>query len=696
MARQLSIPTLAAILLIIVGSYSDARAESSSRLRRIDVISKPDHTRLTFQLDRETPHTVTELPGNRLKITFLHADAPLFRRLRSYSDKHIKGVTVAQRGDLLQVTIGMNIPREGVRIIDSSTQALTVDIGPRFSAVKGAPPVLAGRESIWNGAGRFVKEYDPPVRSELPFVPTDQHALRSLLNDQDTKLFLAGEALIYKGQSSDAVSIFNTFMEKDSGVKALAVFRCAQAYYSLLEYERALQLFRMGESLWPQFLDMSPDVKFAYADCLVRAGDLPGGRRLLSSLIASKAEKKAAPILLVRLADILARQQRDVESRVIYSNVIKFFPDNKAPIYAALKLADRRFLEVDSHSFAGLRAEYLRIAQSASDFVVREEAIFKAALLDSLFGSAMDALVAVSDYEKRYPRGVLAPLARSMHYDLMPVVYRDIMAAGDSEQLVKVMNRNADYLSKCLAEPSFVSDLDKAFAGLGLLQDESRLFGRLARHDWAVQHAPFLYGKIMENSITLADWKLAETTGREFIQRFPSINQTQLVREQLGDIGYRKGDMQSVIADLAFLMDPKSHARIPESYYYLGKSLEASGQIKQAGKAMGLFVSAMHGRQPASPLVSDAYFVAGTSHLNDKNLEKAMASFNAGLAQASHEGRDRFLYRIGELQQREGHNEDAKRNWEKIVKEGSDPVWQKLAAQELADMEWKSRTGANI
>ena len=56
----------------------------------------------------------------------------------------------------------------------------------------------------------------------------------------------------------------------------------------------------------------------------------------------------------------------------------------------------------------------------------------------------------------------------------------------------------------------------------------------------------------------------------------------------------------------------------------------------------------------------------------------------------------RFLYRIAELRKREGRSEEAVRNWEKIVKEGSDPVWQKLAAQKLAEIEWKTRIGANI
>lgn len=696
MARYLSVIFFTIILTNIFVSVPEVSAEIPSRLRRIDIKPHSDYTRLILQLDRETTFSVTDLPGNRFKISLSQTSSPLFQKLRSYSNQHVKGISVARRGDELQVIIGKSSPEMGFRVVARDTGAITLDVGPRFRADRSVPVVVAGREPIWAGAGRFVKEYAPPIRSELPFVPTDKKALLPLLTADEANLFLVGEAAIYKGQSSDAVGIFNAFIEKDSGISALAAYRCGQAYYNLLEYESALKMFRKGESLWPEFLELSPDVKFAYADCLVRSGDLPAGRKLLAKLIASRADRNTAPVLLVRLADILARQQRDVESGIIYSNVVKFFPSNRAAVYASLKLADRRFTEVDIVNYADLRVEYLRIAQASSDFQVREEAYFKAALLDALFGTWQDALNSVTSYEKRYPRGVLASLARAMHIDLMPAVYREILNAWDPEQMTRVMDKNSDFLSKCMEDPAFVVELDRAFTELGLMKDENRLFGNLVRRDWANQHAPFLYGKILENSVSLADWQLAESTGREFIQKFPGLPQTRRAREILGDVGYRKGDLKAVRTDLAFLLDPKVRAGTSESYYYLGKSLEAAGEMKQAGKAMELFLSSAQGPQLLSPLVADAYFVVGTSYLSGKNREKAMAAFNSGLGKAPQDGRDRFLFRIGEIHKSSGRSAEAKKSWEMIVKEGSDQIWQKLASQELSDLEWKTRTGSGI
>ncbi len=679
------------------GLISDAAAEIPARLRRIDIRPHVSYTRLLFQLDRETSHSVTELPGQRVRVTFFNSDGPLFRKLRGYTDQHVNGITIAQRGDLLQVTVSLKSPAEGVRVVDGGTQVLALDVGPSFKGERKQAPVLKGRESIAAGAGRFVRDYDPPLRSDLSFVPTDQQSLRGLLNIQDARLFLLGEAALYKGHAPEAISLFEPFLKSDSKIWALAAYRCGEAYYAIQDYRRALQLFRDAERLWPQFLSSSPAVVFCYADSLVRCGDLPAGRRILAALIASQAEKKTAPTLLIRLADILDHQQKEAEARLIYQNVVKYFPDNKAASYAALKLADRRFPTVDANDYSDLRDVYRGIAKTSSDFIVREEALFKSALIEALYGPSIEALQTVSTYERRYPSGVFVAIARSMHEELMPAVYHDIMAAHDNAALIKMAEGNLPYLSRCMAEPAFLKDLDMAYTGLGLLQEEVKCFGRLAKREWASPYASFLYGRMLDTTIAVADWSKAEATGREFLRRFPHLPEVQRVREIMGDISYRKGDMAGVRDDLAWLLqDEKVRAVISDSYYYLGKALEEAGQSKRAGRAMELFLSNIQEKKVSSPLVADAHFTVGMSELAAGKAGKALVTFRSGLSEAPPEGRDRFLYRIGELNLREGRVAEARNSWGKIVKEGSDPVWQKLATQAVSDLEWRERTGSKI
>lgn len=689
---------LVASFPIILCMVSNVFAEQPARLCRIDVKSHPSYTRLVFHFDRETPYSATELSGHRLRVRFDGADSPLLRRLRGYADQNLGGIVVRNIAEGVNVDIPIKSGISGYRILGGFGQALAVDIGPLFRKDLSQPHIRGGRESIWNGAGRFIKEYDAPLKSDLPFLPSDSQSLRDYLGENDVKLFMQGEALLYKGRAAESMQVFEYFLKSDSRIYPLAAYRCGEAHYFLQNYSQALKMFREGERLWPQFLAASPATAFSYADCMVREGDLPAGKRLLGSLIVSQVEKKSAPILLVRLADILARQQHEQEAVTIYGNVLKFFPGNKAASYAALKLADRRFTGTNELNYVSLRDEYRSIAIAASDFTVREEAFFKATLLDALNGSGMDGLESVVGFEKRYSKGAFAIIARSIHEEIMPVVYRELMAAGDRERLVAVAEKNVSYLNKCMVEASFITDLDKSYTELGLLKEENKLFGRLVRVPWSEVHAPFMYGRIIDNAFAIADWQVAENAGRDFVQRFPMHSGAPRVRELIGDIDYRKGDLASVRQDLSWLLHSKSRvaAVFPESYYYLGKAFEAEQQPKLAEQSMSLFIGMLKGSGKTSDLLADAYFTIGMLQCAGGKVSTGLGMLRAGLGQASVGGRDRFLYRIGELSLKEGRADEAKTNWEKIVKEGTDAVWRKLASQAIADMEWKQRMGGRI
>jgi tetratricopeptide (TPR) repeat protein len=283
-----------------------------------------------------------------------------------------------------------------------------------------------------------------------------------------------------------------------------------------------------------------------------------------------------------------------------------------------------------------------------------------------------------------------------MHQDLMPIVYRDLKLTENPEALVTVAGNNVDYLAKCLSDPQFLIDLDEAFSSQGQGQAEIKLFERLTKEDWASPQAPFLYRKIMDASVALADWSKAESAGREFLKKFPSRPESTGIRELLGDISYRTGDMAKVRSDLSWLLNPRARASQPESYYFLGKGMEAGGQAKSAGQAMGAFITAIRESSSSSPLLSDAHFVLGASLAASGDATKALTSYSTGLAAAPADDRDRFLYRIAELHRRNGRHDEAKKQWDKIVKDGTDPVWQKLATEALSDLEWKERTGSRI
>ncbi len=100
---------------------------------------------------------------------------------------------------------------------------------------------------------------------------------------------------------------------------------------------------------------------------------------MLASLIARLSDKKVAPVLLVRLADILSRQGHDQEAYGLYRMVADNFGDNKASQIANLRLNDRDFLRVTPSNYRRLADKYAATGRFVLKFLdnYREGIVFQ-------------------------------------------------------------------------------------------------------------------------------------------------------------------------------------------------------------------------------------------------------------------------------------------------------------------------------
>jgi len=669
----------------------EAMAQGLTRLQGVEINRHGSYTRIIFKLDNLFTYSLTQLP-NQIRLTLKSADSPRFRRFNSYSDTHIGGVAFSQRGNDVHVAIAAKNTVTGVRILDQAENVLTVDVGS-FPGQQDAPAIVPGRERILSGTEKLIREFDPPLRAEIPFIPTDSRQLQKVIAGEDVLLFQKGEGFLYTEKAAEAVEVFSYFLNKDTPMRALASYRQGEALYLLERYEPALKAFREGERLWPEYLSLNPAATFYYADSIARMGNLADGRRLLVRLIAQLADKTYAPMLLDRLADILARNGREKEAVTIYKTVAENFAGSKAANHAVLKLADRRVFSVGFEDYQSLMRRYQDIYKSSGDVFLRDDAHFKAAFLESLYGQSETALAAICQYEKLYPQGIFVAIARGIREDLLLQVYLERYAAKDYEGVVKLAQQNRDYLSRCFTDDQFIRRLSEGFADIHKPVAELELFHYLAEREWAASAAPFMYGRIIDNAMTLDDIPQAEATARSFLIRFPRHPDTHHVLEHLGEISFFKKDMSGVVAELSWLFKPGVKAEFLNSYYYLGKALATSRDYKRADMTLTRYVDGLRQAGMSSPLAGDAYFTVGSGRKKVGDYRGAMVAYRTGLETAGNEMRDQFLYTMGELNLHQKNYKEAKVLWDRIVKEGSDPVWRKMAQQAISDQEWQENNG---
>ena len=675
--HSLLVPFLVSMMLILMCLPSDAAIPNT--LFRVDIRPKSDFTRINIRLNNPPKYNLSVLPGNKLRLSISDTDGTLFRKFRRYSDSNIGGLLFSKRGDALLITFPIASGTGWRDLSNDSVGAITLDVGRKFKP-EPPHPSLPGREKIWNGVEKLVRDFDPPIKTDFLFQPTDRMVLKTILDDEGQQAFMAAEAALYKGNLSEAEESFAQFAAKQTAIRALALYRLGETNYLLQKYPQALSAFREAEKLWPAYLGFNSGVTFYYGDSIARSGDLAGARTLLSGLICRLADKKFAPVLLVRLADILARQGQNSEAMAVYRTVAGNFQDNKANQMARLRLNDLDFMGVKSWSLNRVSSVYQDLSLKSSDMDLREEAQFKSVLLEAIHGEAAGALRQTLAFQKKFPRGVYATVCRNIREVLAGLVYRETDWSKDPASLIRFAEEQNDYLAGCIEQPDFLDKVRHAYEEAGRPIELIRLFDSLLDRQWATVAGPFIYETIADNAELLGDNLMAEKYTRAFLKKYPSHVRARIMFERLGSLNYNAGKYQETRDSLIWLLNKGERAQVPESYYYLGRSLWLLKQYKVSYKAMEMYLA-----QPARSdrLLPDSYFVAASAREASGDRKGAIRLLESGLKLPKNTRSDELTYKTGSLLLREGNVRQARSYFEQVIQKGSDPDWQKLSQQAI-------------
>ena len=592
-----------------------------------------------------------------------------------------------KRGDSLLITFQISRMVGWRDVSRSDVSAITLDIGAQFKP--GLPEhYVQGREKIWSGVEKLVRDFDPPLKSEIPFTPTDRQILKSFLSDEDQKEFIAAEAALYKGRLTEAEELFIRFSARQTQIRSLSLYRLGETWYKLQKYPQALAAFREAEKLWPAYLGLNPGVTFYYGDSIARNGELSQARSLLAGLVARLADKAFTPALLVRLGDIFTRQGHEQDGRAIYMNVAMNFKDNKAGKMALMRFADSEFLQSSPWNYRPISEVYLKASQQSGDLDMREEAHFKYVLLESIHGEAGESLKLIMAFQRSFPRGVYGAVVRTIREVMVAEVYRKTSWDKDPGALVRFMDEQHDYLTGCVEYPRFLATITRAYTEAGRPIELVKLLTALVDRSWAAPLASELYISIVDNAELIGDAATAEKTIKTFLSKFPADRQALLMNERLGALYFSAEKHQQVKETLLKLLNKGERAQRAESYYQLGRSLWTLQQYAQAAKSMELFMTSPSGRDPR--LMPDAYFIAGSAKENLGDRKGALKLYEAALKLPDSKRNEEFIYRTGQVNLLEGNVRQAKIIFEQLAKNGKDPDWLRLARQSLLSLETKT------
>lgn len=668
------------VIGVLLFLYTPVEASIYNRLHRVEIRPKSTYTRLSLQMEQYTPAKIDSLSDNRIRIALRDTNGPLFKKYRKYSDRNMGGLVFTQRGDELIITFKVANGAGWRSYNFEGVENLTIDIGESFAK----PPILTppvGREKIFSGIGKLVKDFDPPFKTDIPFTPTDRQLLAKLLPAEEQQVFSAGEAALYKSRFTEAEEIITPFSLRETPIKALALYRLGEVWYNLQKYPQALAAFREAERLWPAFLQMNPAVTFFYGDSIVRSGDFEHGRVLLAQLIGRLSDKKFAPTLLIRLGDIYSRHGYEKQATGLYSIVADNFAGNKAKQMAQMRLNDQLFMRANSWNYRSLSRSYYEISEKIGDFDMREEAHFKYVLLESLHGDALVALHDITAFQRKFPRGAYTTVARVIREALVAQVYRETDWSGNPSGFIRFVEEQQEYLTDCVELPGFLNMVTKSYEQAGNLIEKVRLLSYILERQWATASAPAIYEEIAEHANLIGDSAFATKTLRSMLRKYPNHPRKKYLTEHLASLLYNDAKYADVKQTLAWLLNKKERAQLPDSYYFLAKSLLKLNDYSPSIKAFDLFISSV---SPSNIYLADAYYTAATLHESNGDRIGALKLIDKGLTLLPKDKQNEaMLYKAGQLNLQIGNMAKGKNYLEPLAKNGKDLDWKRLAQQAL-------------
>lgn len=657
------------------------------RFNRCEISHNERGTRFVLKLSA-TPETIlSRLPDKRVRLVLKGVDPGFVRPLSRYSDSLVRKVTVTRRMDDLVVTLTLSDPDTGVSLhAEEGSGVVTLDVGPAYRSVERGG-TLPSRQGIREGVERLFREYDPPLESGIPFTPVEKTEIYTQLTPQDASLLKKGEAFLYKGNAVDAEQLFSSVTHDDPRVRALILTRRGESRYLLGRYRDALRDFEEAARVFPDVASLNPTAFFAQGDCLARTGDPERGRILLAGLIARNAEKPYAPMLLVRLGDILMRGGREREALALYRNVISFFPESPAAYQARMKLADRRIFAVGMDGYRSLLSEYRTIGERGGDFRVREDAAFREAILSALYGDAASAVEIVGEFLVRHPRSSYHPIAEAMQYDLVDELVTSLLEKGEDEAVVRAVESWQEYLGKALRRPDVVRGIADAYAKLSRTRERLVLFSRFVERRAGGDNEPSIHRIAIDDAVTLGDDRAAVRMATQFLERFPRDPGASTIRETLAELRYQEGNRREVIRILSpFLDRGRGVALRPPTMYYLGRSLLDEGEAKKAIAAYQRFLAA-NPNVAGYPLAREAAYDLARAYETVGDYRRAEATIRGVVARVPADEGERFRFRLALLQMRSGKRAEAETILKELSEKGKDPLWKRAAQQALVGEE---------
>ncbi len=346
------------------------------------------------------------------------------------------------------------------------------------------------------------------------------------------------------------------------------------------------------------------------------------------------------------------------------------FSNTEGAYRAMLKQADLKYLSGVFTPAEALKA-YENMALNANTTDLREEAMLKQALVHHLNGDQEAAVRQAMQLLREFQSGKLRTEAKAIIIQQLPEVTKQLVKERNYLDALILAQQNRSLFTRGWISSTMLYDLATAYSDLGFFDRSARTYQYLFATS-SDQEQEQIYLPLIKSLFQDGQYAALEDYADRFSFRYPySQYGPKIFYYRLKSLVHNR-QLEQAAALLENTKRPVSAdiERLAMGIYY---ELE---QWQEIVKRAELEASIANDPDTQKMMIfAEAYFRTGT-------FEKAQPLYQAI---TKHEKKaDQALFRLAQIAFKKNNIEQALNRFEEIAEKGEDPLWKKLAQEEIA------------
>jgi hypothetical protein len=385
----------------------------------------------------------------------------------------------------------------------------------------------------------------------------------------------------------------------------------------------------------------------------------------LSTLVADKSL-----VALIDYKKAMSKLKENDKKSLIdeFTNIENKFRHTEAGFRAAIKRNDLLFLDNKSWGPDAI-ANYAAIAKEAKSRAIREEALFKQALVHAILGDAATSIDHLQQYLREFLTGDVRISAQALLIELLPGEIKRLVDNEEHIQALVLAKQNKDLFQNRWIDSKFLVDIAEAYNRIGIYDEAQKLYLYLIE-TMPIEEREDLFLPMIQATFDNGNFSLVEDYAAQYTYSYPD----GLYRI---DIVYFR--LQALVADerlsdaLQLLPDPLPEDR---AFYELATSLffrtDNYQECLDAAKKLA---------KKKDPLSQKEQFMLAESLFRTGSYEEAEGAYLAIIEESDFF--QQSLYRLAGLARQKGNEKKALRFFEKLVETEKNSLWKQYAERDL-------------